>query len=246
MMNWYGIPTNYYYYTCVHRILAIGSTDTVEGVLEKHLPGKLNTDVEAFFVHDQPLTFVPKNIITFFPNIVAISLNSTGLENLSIDDLEDFPSLKNLHVNYNKLETLPSNLFRHNSKLETILIWNNNLRHVGFNLIDHLTKLKAAQIMNSPCINFSAENSVALTELSYKLSVYCPPTLEMFKTSFAELERIQVRRQCRISLENRPTTALSAVTDRRNQHEITRTETVFMLKALMFSVIGFVICDVPK
>lgn len=67
--------------------------------------------------------------------------------------------------------------------MEIILIWNNNLKHVRFNLIDNLSNLKAAQITNSQCINFAAENPVALTELSYKLLVYCPPTLETFKTA---------------------------------------------------------------
>lgn len=186
MMKWYGMSSNYDYYTCVHRVLAIGSADTVEGILWKHLPGKQNTDVEAFFAHEQPLTFIPKSITAFFPNVVAISINNTGLKELSSDDFKDFPSLKNLHVNYNMLEMLRTDLFRYNPKLETILVWNNNLKHVGFNLISHLTNLKAAQLTNSPCINFAAENSDALTELSYKLSVYCPPTLEMFKTALLD------------------------------------------------------------
>lgn len=186
MMAWYGTPANNRFYTCTHRILAIGSTDTIEGTLEKHMPGKQNNVVEAFFIHSQPLPCIPKNISVFFHNMVAMTFNYTGLKDVSSDDFKDFPSLKHLHLNYNQLETLPSDLFRYNPKLETILIWNNNLKHVGFNLISHLTNLKGIQFTNSPCINFVAESPDAITELSYKLSVYCPPTLEMFKAALLD------------------------------------------------------------
>lgn len=179
-------------YTCMPKVVMSGSPDTLEGVTSNHLTGKNNNDVLGLYVYNQFLQIIPKDIEKFFPNLNSLSFDNNQLKELSSSDLKTFPNLYNFHVQYNDLDSLPGDLFKYSPKLEVALFRGNKLRHIGVNLLSHLTTLSIASFVGNPCIDIEViNNTKAMVDLLYKISVYCPPTFEMFEVSLLSSQNFQ-------------------------------------------------------
>lgn len=147
------------HYTCYRPILSnINESNYLTAVQGSHLSGKSNLDVTWLDIYQpQNLTFFPKDIEKFFPNLVVISFQYTDIVSFIGDELQAFPELFFLDFDYNyKLERLPANLFKFNHLINRTDLDKCNLKYIGDGLFDDLTNLKTLYARNSNCVSGSA------------------------------------------------------------------------------------------
>lgn len=172
-------------YTC------FPATVTSDGVLTRvlsftgdHLGGKRNNDVTGFIAnnHQVDINQLPKDIEKFFPKLKVLGWDGGNISTLTAADLRPFPELRFFSIHTNKLVSIKSDIFKYTPNVKWVNFGKNQLLHVGYDLIDSLEHLTQAYFDSNICIDFYAENSEQIQELSTKLKDQCP-SLE--KCSFA-------------------------------------------------------------
>lgn len=168
-------------YTCTAGILPSDGGRNVSDVTHRHLVGRDNDDVQALFI-DESIAFTPRNIHSFFPNLVAFTIYNKNTAELTRESLKGLNDLRLFEFSYNSLRIVEPDLFIENPKIEWIHFGNNPIRHVGFNVFDNLQNLKSLYLDNTACIDELAINPVDLDILKFRILVNCPPTFEMLET----------------------------------------------------------------
>ncbi|CRK93809.1 CLUMA_CG007336, isoform A, partial [Clunio marinus] len=168
------------YYCDQGRIIFVGDPNNVTEVTLNHVGGRRNEDVEGLYMkHDQNLTFLPRNIHHFFPNLKAIAVNHNLIENIQQSDISVFPELIQLGFWRNRISSIDFNLFQKNPKLKAIGFSENPVQHIGYDVFDHLTELETIGF-HSTCHNIKIEGNrtQVLSELP-NLAQNCPPKIDM-------------------------------------------------------------------
>ena len=80
--------------------------------------GRECSSVIGFQANRELISYFPKKLSTFFPELWAISIVECGLKELHRADLKNFTKLRELHLDYNKIEYLEENLFKNNLNLQ--------------------------------------------------------------------------------------------------------------------------------
>lgn len=170
-------------YTCEGKIVETGDPRIVTGVLQKHLPGRTNSDVKGFFVKDLKMKFPPRGIEKFFPDLQTFDFYYSQIEELDKDDLKVFPKLMQFDWPGNaKLFNINHDLFKDNINLKTISFWKTPIKHVALDVFDHLTQLTTLYLDDCKCINEKVvENQSGIEDFIFRISVSCPPTLQMIR-----------------------------------------------------------------
>lgn len=173
-----GLGTYGTLYTCKYPTLSnLTESKYLTTVTGTHASGKTNADVQWLHInYQQNLTFFPKSIAKFFPNLIAMWFSHTGLASLDGDELNGLKNLMYINIEFNpKLERIPGNLFTFNPKLNGILFSRNNIKHVSsylFNTID-MSKLKYLYFNFNSCVNQQATNQTQIASLIDFMKINC-------------------------------------------------------------------------
>lgn len=165
-------------YTCTGSISASDNDTSVITITGNHLAGRTNDDVTGFSIYNSPITNrLPRNINSFFPNLIAVDWVFGTLSGINSEDLRQFPGLRMLSLFGNQLTLLDSNVFAHNPSLEWIELSNNLITNVGDGLFNNLSNLTFVMFERNPCINFLATTPESILELNGSLPFECPAQL---------------------------------------------------------------------
>src|SRR5690349_24751878 len=108
-------------YTCIGQNVDISRYDTyVAQVTGNHLPGKTIKDVQTFHIDNERALFIPFNLNTTFPSLVALRIESSELRYLNATTFRALSQLTHIHLVDNELETIPKKTF-HNLQALTYL-----------------------------------------------------------------------------------------------------------------------------
>lgn len=170
-------------YTCNTINLVVNNVNvSVDGIIGTHIDYNGNKDIRVLDIAYQTCRFMPKNIETFFPNLIGIVINNSNLTSIVAKDLQPHQQLKFVWFSENMIHKIESNLFKYNIGIEYISFWKNPLMHVGPKLLDSLTLLKDVHFTNCRCINMQSIG-INIDELKRELAFTCPPSYDMIKES---------------------------------------------------------------
>lgn len=116
-----------------------------------------NGEVDALWIKDVNMKFMPNGIKKKFPKLVAINFWNCGLTYFDKNNLKQFGSdLQDFRLKGSPIEVLDSDLFQFNPNLELISIWNCSLKFIDSGFFENLKnfkKLIIVQIELSECID---------------------------------------------------------------------------------------------
>lgn len=169
-----GVPPTRYVCSVV-SVLDLDNVN-VQRISGRHMIRRDDSNVEVIeFNRINELTFFPGNIHQFFPNLIAIKFERTGLTSLSSENLRDFPNLLLFSVVHNNIVSIPANLFQNNRRLQHLTIDNSPvLESIGENLLGRLIDLNVASFRNNLCISDVARSRNAVIRLNDILHIECP------------------------------------------------------------------------
>ena len=171
--NWGAIRE---FYTCTGAITNSGNNGVLLSVTGTHQPGQGNAQVTGVSIFNQrDLQRIPNNFNAFFANVAAFEWVFGDLSSITQADLAQFNALTTLSLYGNNLLQLPSNLFQSTRHLVSMDFGNNLLNYVGFNIFNNLN-LQTALFQRSPCINFVAGTTEAISDLSSFMESQCRGT----------------------------------------------------------------------
>lgn len=127
-------------YSCDNAIISnIREGEVLTAVYGVHMRGKSNDDVKGFVTRNLPhLTFFPRAMENFFPNLEGISITHSNIHTLAGDELP-FPNLYFFDFSWNRnLERIGGNLFDTTPQMVLILFGENNIKFVGENFMSNL------------------------------------------------------------------------------------------------------------
>lgn len=151
-----------------------GSNDTVLNITGDHQEGQNHTDVEGLFLSTSELEVMPKNLDSFFPNLVAVRWTFGNLISISAEDLP-FPNLRVLQLDIHRIVSLDGDAFQYTPLLQQFTLSGNRLAHVGYNTFSHLKNLESLDLLANTCINSIASTRQEVENLLDQLLERCPP-----------------------------------------------------------------------
>jgi Leucine-rich repeat (LRR) protein len=127
---------------------------------------------EGFLVRNQHFNYFPTNFHVHLPNLKAIQIIGSGLQELTAENLKNFPELKSLWLPRNNIKTLLDGVFEKNSKLEKLSLYQNELKIINARVLMPLKNLVFVSFENNECISRAAwdEN---LSELKNEVALKC-------------------------------------------------------------------------
>lgn len=158
-----------------------GDDVNLEAVTGEHLYGRNNTHVEGLYVVNVKLSFIPKNLPKFFPNLLGLRLYNTKMTTITANDLKPFPGLIDLSIQTNNLTSLASDLFQFSRKLKHVSFYRNSLTSIaekddsGKGLLRYSENITTANFLHNPCINMFANSSLQLQLLDNLIFQNCKP-----------------------------------------------------------------------
>jgi len=164
------------HYTCFATVTSVDNSTSFTSVIANHAQGQNNSDVTAFAVDfNDELTFFPRGIEQFFPNLRVIRWWVGNLTTIDSSTFQPFPDLELVDIGHNKLVSLDGNLFQHSPRLRVIWFNNNLLQNVGQGFLTGLTNLTMANFGENPCINVWAGTPEEIEDFRIQLPIQCPP-----------------------------------------------------------------------
>lgn len=161
-------------YTC-EAISTSPESEILEDVSGVHQTGKSNEDVEFLKVSAGNLPFVPKRVVNFFKNLIALEIDSNAVFSISAEDLRPFPQLEYLALFVNNIESIDGDLFYFTPHLKCIALAYNRIQHIGHDLVTVMTDLQYLYFNGNICIDKNAVTRAEVEELGPQLSELCPP-----------------------------------------------------------------------
>ncbi|XP_037047385.1 uncharacterized protein LOC119082112 isoform X1 [Bradysia coprophila] len=167
-------------YVCVARVL-FDANENVTTVYGLHETGKGHEDVHGIVMTSQNLEFVPTNIESFFPNVIAISLWDNHITSIQNRHLAPFPNFEYLWLEGNNLTSVDGGLFSGLNSMRFINFNSNRIRHVGHDL--DLPLGGEVRFTGNSCISQTAATPDAVATLKLNLLRNCPPTISQIEDS---------------------------------------------------------------
>jgi hypothetical protein len=146
-------------YKCeVENLRITTRNEIVSEVSGTHLARRTNSDVIILAIGDQTAHYLPKNLGQLFPNLLYLSINKSGLKEITKNELKDLPKLRNIVVIGNDIENLAGDLFEFNSQLAHIRFPTNKIKTIGKDIFKSLSNLESVNLIRNECINQQASN----------------------------------------------------------------------------------------
>jgi hypothetical protein len=165
-------------YRCVTTNVPASSNQTVTGVTGTHTSGRNNSHVNGIKIFgNHTLSFIPRGIKNFFPNINVLDMAYMAFETLHGDELDEIAPQLRIFFCYNgSLTSISSRFFESTQKLLSIGFSHNEIERVGRNLFTpvNVTQLTYLHFRDNPCVNRGADNSTTIVALINDLKVLCP------------------------------------------------------------------------
>lgn len=137
---------------------------------------RTNENVVGLMVRFQPLSFFPKKIHNFFPNLKGMDFEGCQISSISSEDLKPFKHLEEIIFSGNKIREIPHDLFAHNKKLIKIDFEDNWVMHIGHDVFSHLQHVHVIDLRDNACTSVATQSHDEVLELIFELSVNCPPS----------------------------------------------------------------------
>lgn len=177
---WMAIGLNY---QCQTKPFDVESSQYVTNISGVHMDNKTNVDVIAIHISNcADLSYIPKGIGHFFPNLIGIYLEGCGIVSLNGTELNEYPQLKLFALEKSPLHYVPGNLFSHNHDMLLISFGENKINATGRNLLSNLMQLSEVYFEDNICINGNATTIQDIPQFNEKLNRDCSIASEMFKS----------------------------------------------------------------
>jgi hypothetical protein len=179
-------------YQCAATIATNPSHHTVTEVTGSHQHPMTNDDVRFIDIRgDSTLSFIPRGLLVFFPNAIAIRVWQTTVETLHGDELVEFgEQLQWLAIIYSNITTISSRFFEKLPSVAFMSFGYNQLRQVGGNLFTplDLAVLQHVDFRFNACINDIAMVISQVPQLIRDVLASCPYDDEELLTTTSETE----------------------------------------------------------
>lgn len=192
---------------CEATVILTGSLTIVESVLALNSHGSHddNDRVKVLSIRDQNIGVIPKNILNFFPNLIALNFENIGLTTLVRLDLQPFTAIEALRITENNIQSLSNDLMINNPKLRTFVFQQNNLKRVGAKLVNRWLGLSVLRLNNNFCINGeSANDNIELINLLYIVGAFCAPSFETIESDLLSSATFQAAMSAKIAAVTDP------------------------------------------
>lgn len=146
-----------------------GNIEGIEGAQETNEIAP----VKGFRNEDKYLGFFPKNLGNFFPDLEFLAIWSSGLQEVSREDLSPFKDLRVLSFYGNKIEFLEKNLLKENKKLEYIGLGQNKINSIGGRIFNHLENLHTLHFDGNVCFSRQVASADEIGDMIEELNENC-------------------------------------------------------------------------
>ena len=106
-------------------------------------------DVEAFYVIDQHILFMPFKLAENFPKLDTIFVNHSGLSKLSKNDFESLDRLKFLTITFNNISTIDDRTFDSVPQIEYLNLASNNIQSLPEEIFMTLIQLQTLDLSDN-------------------------------------------------------------------------------------------------
>ncbi|KAG5667380.1 hypothetical protein PVAND_015362 [Polypedilum vanderplanki] len=165
-------------YTCLVDNVFPLFGNIVTNISGTHQDGHNNGNVRVVKIQNsQFLNAIPRNVRSFFPNVIGISLERTSIDKLDGDELNEYgEQLVWFALTFSFLVEVPSNFFLHTPKVVNVWFSNNQIERVGNDLFTPLNtnELKIVDFLLNRCISRLAETTPNIVALIDDLRRECP------------------------------------------------------------------------
>ena len=152
-----NLSFNDVFYRCLIKKQYIPD-DNDFNIIGQHLNGKTNDDVTHVQFSICTITKVPKGLTKLFPNMQALRILESKLENISKEDLSEYKNIKRFICKNNEVEFLPGDLFEDFYNLEWISFFKNKLKVIEPNILDGHDNVKVLNLRQN--LNYDKYYSV--------------------------------------------------------------------------------------
>lgn len=171
-------------YSCVTTLSEVSTNQRLTGVNGNHLENKNHSNVESIEIIDcTGSTFIPRNMLNFFPNLIGIRLVNCGTLILSGNELNEYNNLSLFAIESTKVERIPGNFFSTTPQISVIGFADNSIKYVGSKLLTNLTNLSWVSFHNNECISQTATTRDEISVLIESLITSCVDILEVTTTT---------------------------------------------------------------
>lgn len=144
-------------------------------------PGKTNLDVKALQLYDQRITFMPRGVEKFFPNLEVFDAPYSDIQFIGDGHFSGLNNLKVMSFYYNNMMMVSAMTFTGLTKLQAISFYGNPIQCVDQAAFSQLPDLRSLRFENTGCINEGVENNANLViSLIYRAAANCPMSNCMF------------------------------------------------------------------
>lgn len=126
------------------------------------------------------LTYIPKGIKHFWPNVIALAFHVCAFESITYESLHGFEKLQSLTFIKTPLHFLPANLFKLTPLLQDFFAQSNQIKIVEEHIFQLVPLLRYVDLSNNVCINDYALTREEIPALERELRRSCssPPSLD--------------------------------------------------------------------
>jgi len=187
-------PINKIFYTCEFLNQDFSESKIISG---QHKKSRTDQDVQCVSFENCTVPKLPQGITKIFPNLKAIWIEHSKLEQISKDDLAEYKNLEMFVCIDNKVKYLAGNVFEDFNNLEIISFYENNLKVVEPNILDGLNKLNYVNFWLN--INYNAlYSSTGATEYSKIMDLKDELFRKFISSESPEIKNFVKRLQLRV------------------------------------------------
>ena len=172
-------------YTClVENIFIRYQNTSITSVNGTHNDNNTNIDVLQLQINEQNITYLPKEISTFFPSLKNLIVYVTSLEFLEKSDFKSFLFLEILSLTENKIATIPENTFVDLYSLKELYLSGNRIENLYLNVFKKLVNLEIIYLSNNFIQMLPAglfEHNTKLTTMSFQFNNIMTVGIDFFK-----------------------------------------------------------------
>lgn len=172
---------SYYVKGCKISVVTIEDNEAITAVTG--LVDAVPSDITDFWYvagTNYPITSLPPNMATIFPQLTRYTWSWSNLKTLSPSDFASYPNLDHLDLVGNKIEILDAKLFVNNGKISWIDLSQNQIGQIGRGCFDVFTNANTfflgRNTCSSPDDEFFPEKPVNPTFAGFMTAIYdkCP------------------------------------------------------------------------
>lgn len=179
-VEWMAIGLNY---QCQTQAFNIKSSQFVKTVSGSHALNHTHNDVTGIHIYNcAKLSYIPKGILTVFPNLIGIYLDGCGITSLNGTELNEYPQLQLFALEKSNLTYVSGDLFAQTPELKLVSFVENLINVTGKNLLSNLTKLSEVYFDHNVCINGNATTMEEIPKFIETLNNNCSTASEVFKS----------------------------------------------------------------